>query len=171
MPLAPSVPVDLSWWGGASTSFGIGIVLGSHWAVWKWAPSFTVGPQQAHDIGRAEAITVELGLRITISLHFLSYSPVSGLTFLVYSDNAGIVFITNKGHSHSWKTNKILKHIYLQQAQHQIQLRAMHVTSWNNISDALSHGAVSEFLANFPVVNSQVSITLPDHLVGKLISL
>lgn len=67
--------------------------------------------------------------------------------------------------------NKILKHVYLLQAQHQIWLRAVHVTSWNNISDALSHDTVSKFLDNFPAVNSQVSITLLDHLVEKLISL
>ena len=171
MPLAPSVPVDLSWWGNASTSFGIRIVLGPHWAVWKWAPGFSVGPQRAHNIGWAEAVAVELGLRIAISLHFLSSSMVGGLTFLVRSDNAGIVSVMNKGCSHSWESNKILKHVYLLQAQHQIQLRMVHVTSWNNISDALSRGAVSKFPANFPVVNSQVSVMLPDHLVGKLISL
>ena len=89
MPLAPSVPVDLSWWGNASTSFSIRIVLGPHWAVWKWAPGFSVGPWRAHNIGWAETVTVELGLHITISLHFLSSSLVGGLTFLVRSDNAG----------------------------------------------------------------------------------
>ena len=45
MPLAPATPIDLQWWGDASTSFGVGIVLGSHWAAWKWAPNFKVGPQ------------------------------------------------------------------------------------------------------------------------------
>jgi hypothetical protein len=29
-PLASPEPVDLKWWGDASTSFGIGVVLGSH---------------------------------------------------------------------------------------------------------------------------------------------
>jgi hypothetical protein len=171
IPLAPQQPLDLQWWGNASTSFGIGIALGCHWAVWKWAPGFKVGPRQEFDIGWAEAIAVELGLRLAISLNFLSRSCMAGHTFLVRSDNAGVVVVTNKGRSRSRETNKILKHIYLLQAQHQIRLKTVHVTSRENISDALSRGAIAEFLTGFPSVNSQVSIPLPDHLLDKLISL
>jgi hypothetical protein len=171
MPLASPEPVDLQWWGDASTSFGIGIVLGSHWAVWKWAPGFTVGPRQDFDIGWAEAVAVELGLRLAVSLGFLSDCPVGGHTFLVRSDNIGIVCVTNKGRSRSRETNKILKLVYLLQAQHRIRLKAVHVTSRDNISDALSRGAIREFLAGFPSVSICASIPLPDHLVGKLISL
>jgi hypothetical protein len=36
IPLAPAAHIDLQWWGDASTSFGIGIIIGSYWAVWKW---------------------------------------------------------------------------------------------------------------------------------------
>ncbi|KIM89605.1 hypothetical protein PILCRDRAFT_60330 [Piloderma croceum F 1598] len=171
MPLAPAQLVDLQWWGDASTSFGIGVVVGSHWAVWKWAPSFRVGPRQAFDIGWAEAVAVELGLRIMISLNFLSTSCIAGHTFLVRSDNAGIVCVTNKGQSRNLETNKILKHIYSLQAKQRIRLKSVHVTSRDNISDALSRGAIQEFLAGFPAVNIRVSPPLPDHLADKLISL
>src|SRR5882672_3613161 len=78
IPLAPRQPLDLQWWGDASTSFGIGIVLGRHWAVWKWAPGFKVGPRQEFDIGWAEAVAVELGLRLAISLNFLSSDCMAG---------------------------------------------------------------------------------------------
>ena len=91
MPLAPMQPVDLQWWGDTSTSFGIGVVVGSHLAVWKWAPSFRVGPRQAFNISWAEAVAVELGLRIAISLNFLSNSSIADHTFLVRSDNARII--------------------------------------------------------------------------------
>jgi hypothetical protein len=69
------------------------------------------------------------------------------------------------------KTNKILNHVYLLQAQHQIHLKSVYVASHNNISDALSHGAIKEFLASFPNVNTQASIPLPSHLADKLVSL
>jgi hypothetical protein len=62
VPLASPHIVDLQWWGDASTSFGIGIVLGHHWAVWSWAPGFMIGPHQCFNIGWAEAVAVELGL-------------------------------------------------------------------------------------------------------------
>jgi hypothetical protein len=35
IPLASAAPIDLQWWGNTSTSFGIGIIIGSYWAVWK----------------------------------------------------------------------------------------------------------------------------------------
>lgn len=171
MPLTPTLPIDLGWWGDASTSFSVGIVLGSHWAVWKWAPGFMVGPQMIYDISCAKAIAIELGLCVAISLHFLSPNPVGGHTFLVCSDNIGVVMVTNKGHSHSQEMNKILKHIYLLQAQHQIRLKAVHVASQNNISDTLSCGSITEFLASFPSINAQISIPLLNNLVGKLVPL
>jgi hypothetical protein len=62
IPLAPAAPVNLQWWGNASTSFGIGIIIGSYWAVWKWAPSFKVGLWQDFDIRCAKAIAIKLGL-------------------------------------------------------------------------------------------------------------
>ena len=171
MPLASPQPLDLQWWGDASTSFGIGIAIGCYWAVWKWAPGFKVGPRQDYDIGWAEAVAIELGLRLAISIDFLSKGKVKGHTFLVRSDNSGIVSLTNKGRSRSRETNKILKHIYLLQAQHQIRIKSVHVTSRDNISDALLHGAIKEFLSGFPSVNIQASIPLPSHLSNKLILL
>jgi hypothetical protein len=170
IPLAPSQPLDLQWWGDASTSFGIGIAIGCYWAVWKWAPNFKVGPRQEYDIGWAEAVAVELGLRLAFSLDLISSASQRGFTFLVRSDNAGVVSVTNKGRSRSRETNKILKHIYLLQAQHQIRLKSVHVTSRENISDALSRGAIKEFLTGFPGVNIQASVPLPSHLADKLIS-
>ena len=44
MPLAPPQLFNLNWWGDTSSSFGIGVTVGSFWAVWKWAPGFKVGP-------------------------------------------------------------------------------------------------------------------------------
>jgi hypothetical protein len=99
IPLAPAAPVDLQWWGDASTSFGIGIIIGSYWAVWKWAPSFKVGPWQDFDIGWAEAIAIKLGLRLALSLGIVGNGKLGGHTLLVQSNNAGIIAVTNKGWS------------------------------------------------------------------------
>ena len=169
--LASPDPIDLQWWGDASSSFGVGVTIGSHWAVWKWAPGFIVGPRQSYDIGWAEAVAVELGLRLAMDLNLFSATNHQGCSFLVRSDNAGIIAVTNKGQSCSRETNKILKHVYLLQAQHHIRLKMIHVTSCDNISDALSRGAISKFLAGFPSVNIHASIPLPDHLSGKMVSL
>ena len=130
-----------------------------------------MGPWQVFDIGWAEAVAIEIGLHLVISLHFLSDHCVAGHSFLVRSDNAGVVFVTNKGHSHSRKTNKILKHIYQLQAHHRIRLKSMHIASRDNISDALSCGEIKEFLTGFPSVDTQILVPLPTHLADKLILL
>lgn len=168
-PLASSALVDIQWWGDASSSFGIGIAIGHYWAVWRWAPGFKVGPKQAFDIGWAEAVAVELGLRIALAYGLLVSSSPARSQFLVRSDNSGIVAVTNKGRSRSTETNRILKHVYRLQAQHGVRIHAEYVSTRINISDALSRGDVKGFLAGFPSVTTQASVTLPEHLVGKLI--
>jgi hypothetical protein len=139
-------------------------MIGSYWAVWKWAPSFKVGPQQDFDIGWAEAVAVKLGLQLALSLGIVRNGKLGGHTLLVWSDNAGIVAVTNKGQSHSRETNRILKYVYALQAQNHLHLKATHITSHFNISDALSRGVIKEFLEGFPSMNIQASVHLPDYL-------
>jgi len=71
IPLKNQDIVDLNWWGGASTSFGIGVVLGKFFAIWKYAPGFHVGPKKAFDISWAKAVAVELGLHLAIQSQLL----------------------------------------------------------------------------------------------------
>jgi hypothetical protein len=169
VPLSLPGPVDLNWWGDASTSFGIGVVLGNCWAVWKWAPGFSVGPGHSFDIGWAEAVAIELGLRLALNLKLIGpSSSVVGPT-LVRSDNQGVVAVLHKGRSRSRETNQILKHVYVLQAESLIRIQAVYVPSRENIADALSRGDITGFLRGFPQASTQVSLTLPNHLRGKLI--
>ena len=62
MPLVSPQVIDLQWWGDASTSFGIGVVIVNWWAIWKWLPGFQVGPKLNFNIGWAKAIAIELSL-------------------------------------------------------------------------------------------------------------
>ena len=159
VPLRSLPPVDLNWWGDASTSFGIGVTIGSFWSVWTWAPGLKVGPHQHFDIGWAEAVAVELALRLAIQQQLLS----SG-TFLVRSDNMGVVGALNKGRSKSHETNTILKQVYLLQAERGIRLQTIHVPSRDNVVDALSRGDVVGFLRGFPKATTQINVPLPTHL-------
>ena len=115
-PLAPSTPVDIQWWGDASSFFGIGIALSHYWAVWKWAPGFKVGPHQDFDIGWAEAVAIELGLRLALELGLLGIANQCGHSFLVSLVNAGVVVVTNKERSRSRKTNKISTYTFCRQS-------------------------------------------------------
>lgn len=99
----------------------------------------------------------------------ISRSAPSNLCFLVRSDNAGVVAVTNKGRSRSHETNAVLKHLYQLQAECCMRLQAVYIPSRCNIADALSRGDVSAFKAGFPGASDQVSFPLPPHLVDKLI--
>jgi hypothetical protein len=163
--------MDIGWWGDASTSFGIGIIIGQFWAIWQWAPGFRVGPKQAFDIGWAEAITVESGLCLALHLGLLNVTNDHGHLFLVRSDNAGVIAVTNKGCSCSEAINSILKQIFTLQACNGIHIHTEYIPSHENIADALSRGDIAAFLAGFPGASQKVSFPLPSHLLGKLISL
>ena len=122
MPLLSPQTVDLHWWGDASTSFGIGVVIADHWAIWKWSSGFRAGPNLNFNIGWAEAIVVALDLCLAIHLNLFNLSDPSHSIFLVRSDNLGVVSILNKGRLQSREMNRTLKHIFLLQAHHCICL-------------------------------------------------
>jgi hypothetical protein len=168
IPLAVDNPLDLGWWGDASTSFGIGIAVGEYWAVWQWAPGFEVGPNKSHDIGWAEAVAVELGLRLALHTGLVKARPTSTARFLVRSDNAGVVAVTNKGRSRSANTNRVLKHIYQLLAVEGCVLRAEYVPLRDNVTDALSRGDIAAFLAGFSAAKTRLQVELPEHLANKL---
>lgn len=159
LPLRKPLPRDVNWWGDASTSFGVGVVVGSHWAAWRWAPGVKVGPRQSRDIGWAEAVAVELGLRMVVKLGL----NLPG-ALLVRSDNDGVVTVVNKGRSRNAATNTILQHIYTILAENGMDLHASYVSTHENISDALSRGDVEHFLKSCSSPMSHLTITLPPHL-------
>ena len=97
MPLACQTPLDIGWWGDASSSFGIRVVVNDHWVAWKWAPGIKVGPGLDFDINWAEAIAVELGLRLAI--HLRATNGLCNRQIIAHSDNQGIVAVVNRGHS------------------------------------------------------------------------
>jgi hypothetical protein len=116
---------DIGWWGDASTSFEIGVVICYFWAVWHWAPGFLVGPHCAFNIGWAEAMAMELELRLALHQGLLAAEGPHNQSFLVCSDNAVIVAVTIKGHSCSTATNAVLKQIFALQAQHSVRTQNM----------------------------------------------
>ncbi len=164
--LKPATPKDRDWWGDASTSFGIGITVGSFWAVWKWAENITVGPNQCFDIGWAEAVAVELALHVAIDKEVLSSRH-----YLVRLDNTGVVSVLNKGRSRSHETNQVLKNIYTSLAKHNLRISAVCVPSRNNVTDALSCGDIKGFLQGFPKAQFKALVPLPTHLFDFLIPL
>jgi hypothetical protein len=169
LPLARPEPIDVGWWGDASTSFGVGVVVGGFWGVWKYAPGVAVGPGQAFDIGWAEAVAVEVGLGIASAEGVLAGSAPEHARFLVRSDNTGVAAVVNKGRSRSANTNAVLKRVYRALAAEGVSLHAEYVASRDNIADALSRGDIPGFLAGFPAAVRRAEFTLPPTLSPYLV--
>jgi len=170
-PLSYTEPEEVGWWGDASTSFGIGVVIGEFWAVWRWAPGFRPGPGSEFNIGWAEALAVELGLCLLLHLGPRVVRRSDHNHILVRSDNTGVVDTLKKGRSRSTEANKSLKRIHLLLASSGLVLCSRHVTSRDNISDALSRGDVTGFLAGCPGASEKVSLAPPVCLRSMLQSL
>ena len=166
MPLSLPEPVDLGWWGDASTSFGIGVVIGTSWAGWKWASGFQPASSSRFNIGWAEAVAVELGVLLLIHLGLHQHS--SSRQFLVRSDNSGVVEIIRKGRCRSKESNNVLKRIYHSLAEEKISIKSELVQSRENISDALSRGDIPSFLSGFPAATTKILLVPPPHLALKL---
>lgn len=130
-----------------------------------------MGPNCEFDIGWAEAVAVELGLRLALHMGLLSLDLNQSNRFLVRSDNMGVVHVVNSGRSRSHNTNTVLKEIYALLASQGTLLSALHVPSRENVSDALSRGDVAAFLQGFPTARERVLLPLPSHLNDKLIPL
>lgn len=171
LPLAATTPLDIQWCGHVSTSFGIGVTVGSFWRVWQWQPDFHVGTGQAFDIGWAEAVAVELGLLIAIHHDLVASRPAHTSNFLVRSDSeGGREGRIRKGGSRSRTINEVLQRIYLTLADLQIYLSPLFVPSRDTVTEALSpRRYISAFLTAFPPpVPKFVRIYLYLHLADKL---
>jgi len=168
VPLAHPEPVDIGWWGDASTSWGIGVVTGRFWAAWAWAPGFKVGTGQDFDIGWAEAVAVELGLRMALHHGLMGELPAQARRVLARSDNSGIVDVINKGRSRSAATNTVLRHLHRLLLPSHILLTAQHIPGKRNITDSLSRGDLATFHAAFPSADIVSDLPLPAHLAGLL---
>lgn len=170
LPLSDPSPLDLQWWGDASSSFGIGVTVGSYWGVWSWAPGFKVGPKQSHDIGWAEAVTVEMGLQMALHHGVVQSRPANRSHILVRSDNSGVVIVIKKGRSRSRETNTVLQRLYLSLADNAIYLSPHYVASRDNVTDALSRGDIPAFLAAFPSATKRSDLPIPTHLTAQLVA-
>lgn len=128
-----------------------------------------MGPGTGFDIACAEALAIELGLLMVLHHGLLESCPVSQRCLLVHSDNAGVVAVLRSGRSRSLPVNNILKRIYTTCAINTISLQPVFVPSRENITDALSRGDVTSFLAGFPLASVQSDMTLPAQFTSYLV--
>ncbi|KAB5589206.1 hypothetical protein CTheo_7349 [Ceratobasidium theobromae] len=149
--LQPSLPAHpIQFYMDASTSFGVAIIAGSHWASWRLLHPWR---SDGRDIGWAEMTAVAMALEAAITL------GIHDATVHFHSDNQGVVFALEAGRSRSCPQNELLKLIASCAAEFNIRLRTAYIASADNPADRPSRGLppsanFSHFTEHIPVPTS-----------------
>ncbi|TFY65320.1 hypothetical protein EVJ58_g2059 [Rhodofomes roseus] len=146
----PPLDESLDIFVDASTSWGIGLIVGGKWCAWKLAEGWKSDGQ---DIGWAEMVAVELAVRHLVAIGAM------GVMHLIRSDNKGVIGALDAGRSHSIQQNRILREIVSIFNLHRIWAKTLYVNTKDNLADPPSRGI-------FPDMADRLEYTfrIPSHL-------
>ena len=129
----PNSPVELFC--DASSSFGIGIIIGSEYDGFQLIPDWRSAGGVRRDIGWAEFAAVELTI-----FYLLSSPDVRNTHFLLRSDNQGVVGAWQKRASRNIEQNAILGRIVSNLVSHGCFLTIEYIHTSKNPADRPSRG-------------------------------
>lgn len=124
-------PLDIDFFVDASTGWGIGLVLNGSWDYWRLREGWK---SKGRDIGWAEMVAVELGLRALVERGY------SGVHVKLRSDNKGVVGALDAGKSRSVQSNRVLQRIVACMLDNDLWLSVEWVASEDNPADEPSRG-------------------------------
>ncbi|EHS63701.1 uncharacterized protein PGTG_21780 [Puccinia graminis f. sp. tritici CRL 75-36-700-3] len=151
-------PSEILWVGDASTSFGIGILIGHRWCQFRLKENWRVGVH-AKGIAWLETVAIRLGLLMTIKLGIAS----KGSNYIVWTDNTVTEAVLNTKKSKDTSVNEEWKVIHALLIKHELDLTPRRVVSKDNMADTLSRGIQT------PHVNeTRVRLNLPPDLVSTM---
>lgn len=133
--IASPVPVKVHWVGDASTSYGIGVLIGSRWAQFCMTAAWKEADDDHKHINYLETVAIRLGLLMVLSL-----SDNPGRTLIVWTDNTTAqAAVTNRRSKNRAVNNewKAIQHLLIAS---QLDIAAKRVTSEDNTADKLSRG-------------------------------
>jgi len=134
----------------ASTSWGIGIVLGDKWAAFRLSTSWKV---EGRDICWLETVAIEL------LAYLLDERNFHDIRLLIHSDNKGTIGALEKGRSRNHHINSSIRRTYAVLLPLFITPELVYVASIANPADPISHGESGSLDKQiFP------SFKLPDEL-------
>jgi len=121
---------DVRGYSDASSTVGIGIVIGDKWRAWRLIPGWKAG---GRDIGWAEAVGMELLIRTILRL-----DTFQGIR--IFGDNTGVVEGWWTGRSRNAETNRIFRRIHELLDASDTILTTKYVDTNENPADGPSRG-------------------------------
>ncbi|KNE95591.1 hypothetical protein PSTG_11081 [Puccinia striiformis f. sp. tritici PST-78] len=151
-------PTDVGWIGDASTSYGIGVIIGKRWACFRLTrnPSLCF---PGNTIAWLETLAIRLGL-----LMLMEIRASSGKTFIVHTDNTTTQDAIDNRKCRDPLVNEEWKIIQKISIDAEIDIQARRVTSGENRADGLSRGDRTGHS-----MYNRLSIEVPDNLKSFLI--
>ncbi|EHS64207.1 uncharacterized protein PGTG_22131 [Puccinia graminis f. sp. tritici CRL 75-36-700-3] len=133
--ISSSEPIDIGWVGDASTSFGVGVMIGKYWSQLKILKERNVDLPK-RNIAWLETVAVRVGLIMLQQLNRFK----KGSNLLVWTDNTTTESVIEKRKSGDKHVNdewKIIQDLLLSE---EVDLTGKRVKSDDNIADKLSRG-------------------------------
>ena len=124
-------PLDLHIFVDASTSWGIGVLIGNQWDAWKTSANWR-GPSR--DIGWLEGVALEL------LVYVIEEKGLHDLHILVHSDNQGVIGAFDKGRSRNFEVNLSIRRTSCVLSANNLSLALEYIESEENPADPISRG-------------------------------
>lgn len=155
------VITDVGWVGDAASSFGIGVLVGRHWAEFELSPGWKahLKVSEKGGIAWAETAAIRLGLTMVSKLY-----DVKGKKFKVLTDNTTSEYMVKKHRSRDRAVNDEWKKIQRLLVDLHCDISAERVRSADNKADELSRG-IGELLP----ISDCVTIDMPSDLRPVLV--
>jgi hypothetical protein len=130
-----SEAVDIGWVGDASTSFGVGVIIGKKWSQLKILKERNVNLPK-RNIAWLETVAIRVGLIMLQQLNQMR----QGSNLIVWTDNTTTESVIIKRKSKDDEVNEEWKEIQDLLIEKEIDLTGKRVKSHDNIADNLSRG-------------------------------
>lgn len=150
---------NVGWVGDASSSFGIGIIIGKQWSQFAWLPGWS-NPidQPPRTIAWAETVVVRLGL-----LMLFNQRSVEGCCFSSLTDNTTTEGAARNRKSRDFWINDEWKRVQDLLIHHDCDISLVRVISADNSADQLSRGYDAS-----KSKEDMVLVSVPKDLLGVL---
>lgn len=158
--VASPIPIDISWVGDASTSYGLGVLVGRNWSQFKVTDVWRKADSDHRHINFLETAAIRIGLLMVLHL-----TNRPGRTLVVWTDNTTAQAAVTKLRSKNQAVNDEWKQIQNLLIDAQLDIVAKRVTSSDNNADQLSRGLIGDCIEV-----DRVPIILPDSLAAYFVS-